>query len=93
MWMHNHSTMATILILGESEPPTRDGLSVTYISKGETLKVRRGEMKTARKVRVLESMLTQMWRGYRRQVGMTFPELNPRFMFIYEGRVFRIRPN
>jgi hypothetical protein len=30
--------------------------------------------------------------GYRKQVGMAFPELNLRFMFIYEGRVFRIRP-
>ena len=62
------------------------------LKQGETLRVRRGERKTAHRVRALESMLRQMWRGYRYQVGIAFPELNPRFMFIYEGRVFRIRP-
>ena len=37
-------------------------------------------------------MLRQVWKGYRNQVAIAFPELDPRFMFIYEGRVFRIRP-
>jgi hypothetical protein len=30
--------------------------------------------------------------GYRHQVGFAFPQLNARFVFIYEERVFRIRP-
>jgi hypothetical protein len=63
-----------------------------YLKQGETLRVRRGEKKSAHRVRVLELMLGQMCRGYRRQVAKAFPQLNPRFMFIYEGRVFRIRP-
>ena len=58
----------------------------------ERLRVRRGERKTANRVRVLEVMLRQIWRGYRRQVSLAYPELNPRYMFLYEGRVFRIRP-
>ena len=63
-----------------------------YLKRRKTLKMRRGERKTANRVRVLEAMLQQMWRGYRKQVSLAFPELNPRYMFIYEGRVFRIRP-
>ena len=56
-----------------------------YLKRGETLRVRRGERKTTQRVRVLESMLRQVWRGYRYQVGIAFPELDTRFMFIYEG--------
>ena len=63
-----------------------------YLKRGERLRVRRGERKTANRVRALEAMLRQIWRGYRRQVSLAYPELNPRYMFIYEGRVFRIRP-
>ena len=63
-----------------------------YLKRGERLRVRRGTRKTANRVRVLEAILRQMWRGYRQQVSLAFPELNPRYMFIYEGRVFRIRP-
>ena len=48
-----------------------------YLKRGETLRVRRGEIKTAHRVRALESMLRQMWRGYRHKVGIAFPELNP----------------
>jgi hypothetical protein len=63
-----------------------------YLKRGKTLRVRRGERKTSHRVRVLESMLRQVWREYRYQEGIAFPELDSRFMFIYEGRVFRIRP-
>ena len=63
-----------------------------YLKPGDRLRVRRGERKTANRVRVLEAMLRQIWRGYRRQVRLAYPEHNPRYMFIYEGRVFRIRP-
>ena len=63
-----------------------------YLKPGERLRVRRGERKTANRRGALEAMLRQIWRGYRRQVGAAYPELNPRYMFIYEGRVFRIRP-
>jgi hypothetical protein len=34
VWMHNHFTMAAILVLGESEPLTQDGLSVVCILNG-----------------------------------------------------------
>ena len=58
MWMHNHSTMATTLLLGEYKRQTRGGPSATSIlSRGETLLVRRGEKKTAHRVRVLEAIL------------------------------------
>ena len=63
-----------------------------YLKPGERLRVRRGERKTANRRGALEAMLRQIWRGYWRQVGEAYPELNPRYMFIYEGRVFRIRP-
>ena len=63
-----------------------------YLKRGERLRVRRGERKTANRVRVLEAMLRQIWRGYRRQVSLAYPELNSRYMFIYKGRVFRFRP-
>ena len=63
-----------------------------YLKPGDRLRVRRGERKTANRRGVLEAMLRQIWRGYRRQESLAYPELNPRYMFIYEGRVFRIRP-
>ena len=34
MWMHNHYTIGTILILGEYEPSNQDGLSAMCISNG-----------------------------------------------------------
>ena len=83
---------ASELTSGEVQVPFRWSKCYVYLKRGETFHACRGERKTAHRVRVLGSMLRQMWRGYRHQVGIAFPQLNPRFMFIYEGRVFRIRP-
>ena len=83
--------MATNLVLGESKSLVHNGPGVMFTSNGER-GYESAERKTANRVRVLEAMLRQMWRGYRRQVSLAYPELNPRYMFIYEGRVFRIHP-
>ena len=63
-----------------------------YLKPGEALSVQRGAHKTVTRERQLNSMLRQMWFGYRYQATMSFPAMNPKHMFIYSGMVYRIRP-
>ena len=75
-------------------PANRSGgkLCYAYLKPGEVLQVRRGTPKTQTRARQLNVMLRQMWFGFRFQAKMAFPELNPKQMFIFSGKVYRIRP-
>jgi hypothetical protein len=64
-----------------------------YLKPGETLTVRRGTPKTITRERELNSMLRQMWFGFRFQAKMAFSAMNPKHMFIYSGNVYRNRPH
>jgi hypothetical protein len=63
-----------------------------YLKPREMLTVRRGTPKTVTRERELNSVLRQIWFGFRFQAKMAFPAMNPKHMFIYSGNVYRIRP-
>jgi hypothetical protein len=67
-------------------------LCFAYFKPAEVLEVRRDTPKTLARARQLNSMLRQMWFGFRFQAKMAFLELNPKQIFIYCRNVYRIRP-
>jgi hypothetical protein len=59
-----------------------DDQCISYLKRGEILRIRRGAPKSETRERQLKSMLRQTWFDFRHQAKMAFPAMSPMHMFI-----------